>query len=262
MKIRIFLLTLLLISATVAGHCHEKIVTVATLEDYAPFCQKTGNSSPDGLFPPGSDAVGFEGYSWDVVRESFHAMGFSIQLSVAPWARSLKSTLSGNVDILFPTGKNTSRQKIFYYSEQPVNHSNFLIYVRKNYPITWNGLHSLSGLTIGMKRGFNYGDKWEAATHVIKMDTSTISQGFRMLDHHRIDGFVGYEVTWDYALEKNGWQEKYKKLPVFDYTNEYLVALKTNPRALELLQVFDNGKKILIQNGTMKEIENKWFGKK
>lgn len=212
-----------------------------------------------GLFPPGSDSKGLEGYSWDVLRESFHALGFSIKLSVAPWARALKSLQTGSVDILFPTGKNSERQKIFHYSEQPVNSSFFLIYVRKDYPLTWNGLESLKGLTIGVKRGFNYGDKWRATTNITKVNVNTISQGFRMLDYYRMDGLVGYEITWDHVLEKNGWEEKYRKWPVFDSTNEYLVALKTNPRAIEILKVFDSGKQILLQNDTMQKIEEKWF---
>lgn len=129
-------------------------------------------------------------------------MGFSIELSVAPWARAFKSVLNGSVDILFPTGKNSERQKIFHYSEQPVNSSNFLIYVRKDYPLTWSGLESMRGLTIGTKRGFNYGDKWIAATNISIIDINTISQGFRMLDYFRLDGFIGYETTWDYVLKK------------------------------------------------------------
>ncbi len=262
MNFKIFLLILTLTSANVDGYCNDKVVTVATLEDYAPFCQIIGDSTPDGLFHPGSDSRGFEGYSWDVLRESFHEMGFSIKLSVAPWARALKSVQNGTVDILFPTGKNSNRQQIFHYSEQPVNHTNFLIYVRKDYPINWNGLDSLNGLTIGMKRGFNYGDTWESTTNIKKYNISTIIQGFRMLDYNRIDGFVGYETTWDDVLKKKGWGAKYRKLPIFDSTNEYLVALKTNPRSIELLKVFDSGKQTLLQNGKMKKIEDKWFIKK
>lgn len=262
MEIKTFILILFLITFIKDGYCNDKTVSVATLEDYAPFCQKISSNTSDGIFHPGSDSTGIEGYSWDVLRESFHAMGFSIKLSVSPWARALKSVLNGNVDILFPTGKNSNRQKIFHYSEEPVNHSNFLIYVRKDDPIIWNGLKSMNELTIGMKRGFNYGDKWEAATDIIKINVNTIYQGFRMLDYYRINGFIGYETTWDYVLKKNGWEDKYRKLPVFDSTNEYLVALKTNPHSIELLKVFDSGKRRLLQNGKMKKIEDRWFKEK
>jgi len=261
MKFKIFLLILMFVFVSSQVFCADKVVTVATLEDFAPFCKKIEGRDSDGSFPPGSDSTGLEGYSWDVLRESFHEMGFIINLFVTPWVRALKSVQNGEVDILFPAGKNTNRQKTLNYSELPVNHTNFLIYVRRDDPIEWNGLKSLDGSVIGMKRGFNYGDKWKAATNIKKQNIGTIIQGFRMLDYGRIDGFVGYETNWDYVLKQTGWEGKYRKLPVFDSTFEYLVALKTNPRSIEILKAFDRGKQILLQNGKMRMIEKKWFGK-
>ncbi|WP_205747753.1 ABC transporter substrate-binding protein [Desulforhopalus sp. IMCC35007] len=235
---------------------------IATLEDYAPYCLTVEGYETDGIFPPNSDSMGLRGYSWDVVRESFHEMGYTIDLTVSPWARAMLYLKNGQTDLLFPTGKNTQRQKTFYYSQEPVNHADFLIYVLKDSPIEWNGLESLKGLKIGLKRGFNYGDKWAAAANIIKLDIGTISNGFKMLDLRRIDGFVGYEINWDYFLQKAGWETKYRKLPVFDSTMEHVVALKSNPRALELLNSFDAGKRKIIQNGTLQKIKEKWLGNK
>lgn len=62
-------------------------------------------------------------------------------------------------------------------------------------------------------------------------------------------------------LKKIGREEQYRKLPVFDSTFEYLVALKSNPRSIEILKAFDRGKQILLQNGKMQVIEKKWFGR-
>jgi polar amino acid transport system substrate-binding protein len=262
MNIKIFFLTLSLLSLSSWSFCAQKVVKIATLEDYAPYCLKIKDHEANGIFPPNSDSMGFEGYSWDIIRESFHEMGFTIDLSVSPWARAMLYVKNGHMDALFPTGKNTERQKIFYYSKEYVNHANFVIYVLKDNPIEWNGLESLKGLKIGLKRGFNYGDKWESATYFTKLDIGTIVNGFKMLDLQRIDGFVGYEINWDYVLRKAGWETKYRKLPVFDSTMEYLVALKTNPRALEILDTFDAGKKKLSQNGKLQEIEKKWFESK
>jgi ABC-type amino acid transport substrate-binding protein len=179
-------------------------------------------------------------------------------LIVTPWARAMKNLQDGTVDVLFPAGENTERQKQFYYSKEPVNRANFLIYVRKLDPIKWKGLQSLDGLNIGVKRGFNYGDKWKASTHIQKQSVSTILQGFKMLDFKRLDGFAGYEINWDYVLRKANLENKYKKLPIFDYTNEYLIALKTNPRSIDILKAFDTGKQKLMANDKLHEIEKKW----
>lgn len=72
-----------------AGVCHggEKLVSLATLTDFAPFCFPRQGASFAAVeeIAPGTDSKQLQGYSWDVVRESFHAMGYTIRLYVVPW---------------------------------------------------------------------------------------------------------------------------------------------------------------------------------
>ncbi|SHO53617.1 substrate-binding periplasmic protein [Desulfopila aestuarii] len=255
----IFLLILILLSMSSWSYCTDKVVTVATLGDYAPFCFSTNEQKTIEFLPPGTDSEVLKGYSWDVLRESYHEMGYTIKLSVTPWKRALEYVKHGDIDVLFPAGKNTERQNIFYFSEEPVNQANFLIYVRSDNPIIWKGLETFKGQTIGVKRGFNYGDKWEAVTDVNKFEIDRILQGFQMLYIKRLDGLLGYETNWDYILKQIGWEDKFKKLPIFDSTPEYLVALKNNPNAIEILKAYDIGKKQLIKNGQFNKLEEKWL---
>ncbi len=226
---KIFSCIFVLLSISFSSYAEENIIKIATLEDYAPFCITVGKFESDQIIPVGKDAVGFQGYSWDVLRESFHKMGYTIHLSITPWARAMNNVKNGKADILFPTGKNTERKRIFHYSDEPVNQANFLVYVRVDDPIEWRGLESLKGLVIGVKRGFNYGDKWKTATDIKKHDVSTILVGFKMLAQKRLNGFLGYEFNWDYVLKQENWETKYRKLPAFDSSAEYLVALKSRP---------------------------------
>ncbi|WP_022664503.1 substrate-binding periplasmic protein [Desulfospira joergensenii] len=261
MVYRYFLIFLFVLLLGSVGKAQEKMVRIATLEDYAPFCIKTGqNTISNSIIPPGKDVKGFSGYCWDVVRESYHGMGYTIHLTVAPWARAMKYVKSGRVDVLFPTGKNSERLKIFHYSEDCTNQANFLIYVRADSRIQWRGLAGLAGQIIGVKRGFNYGDRWEAVTGIIKQDVAKISQGFEMLRAGRIDGFLGYEYNWDYVLKQEKANHRFKKLPAFDSSMEYLVALKKNPHGFTLLNAFDRGKRKIILNGQFAKIRTAWFG--
>ncbi|MFO7753845.1 MAG: transporter substrate-binding domain-containing protein [Desulfobacteraceae bacterium] len=236
----------------------EKVVKVATLEDYPPFCLKTGDFVKTSI-PPGDDTENFEGYSWDVLRESYHAAGYTIELSVTPWARAMAYLKMGEYDILFPTGKNRDRQKIFHYSKEPVNQAAFVVYLRADDHVEWKGLESLSGLAVGVKRGFNYGDEWKRADFINKYNVDTIRQGFRMLSEKRLDGFAGYEFNWDFVLRRLGWEGRYVKLPRFGSTDEYLAALKSSPDGLEYLEAFDRGKQELLQNGGFEKIRRKWL---
>ena len=242
-------------------YAENKIVRIATLGDYAPFCIKTGEENVSNqIISPGNDISEFKGYCWDVLRESYHKMGYTIQLTVTPWARAMVNLKSGKADILFPTGKNSERLKIFNYSEEPTNEANFVIYIKADNDIDWKGLDGLKGLSIGVKRDFNYGDRWNEAIGILKHNVTNISQGFEMLNIKRIDGFLGYEYNWDYYLKQNKMNGMYKKLASVGSTAEYLVTLKTNPNGQALLKAFDVGKRRLIENGKLTKIKGTWFG--
>jgi ABC-type amino acid transport substrate-binding protein len=260
MGYKVIFTILILSTFFTVSYAGEKIVNISTLGDYAPFCMADENYEINQVIPMGRDAVGFQGYSWDVVRESFHEMGYTIHLSIRPWPRALFNLKNAETDILFPTGVNTERKQIFHYSEESTNQANFLVYVRTGNQFEWKGLNSLNGLTIGVKREFNYGDIWRTNTSIKKHDISTIWQGFQMLDAGRIDGFLGYEANWGFTLKQHNWNHKFKKLPAFDSTAEYLVTIKSNPNGKEFLKDFDTGKRRLIKNGKFRKITSKWFG--
>lgn len=237
----------------------EKIVNVATLDQYPPYCfPKKDKKSFKEMIPPNSDSVNLQGYSWDILRESLHAMGYTIGLSVYPWKRAVYEIKSGMDDVIFPMIKTPEREKIFLFSKQSVDEANFLVYVPLDSPIKWQGLESLNGLTIGTMRGWNLGKKWDNATDIKKDQISKIIQGFKMLDMGRIDGFAGYEINFDYALKKEQWKTKYRKLPSFDSSIEYLAGVKTNDRVYQILTDFDLGKLEILRNGTYYEIIKKW----
>jgi polar amino acid transport system substrate-binding protein len=259
MGYRIYWYTILILSIITLGYGDQKKVRIATLEDYAPFCMTVGEFKIHQTIQPGNDAVGFQGYSWDVIRQSFHEMGYTIHLSIIPWPRGMAYIKKGQIDILFPADKNTDRQRHFYYSEEPVNIVNFVIYIHADAPIEWKGLESFNGLTIGVKRGFSYGDQWDAANDINKKNVNRILQGFQMLNARRLDGFIGYEYNWDYVLNQNNLRHKYRKIPLSSASSEYPIALKKNPEGKAFLNAFDTGKKKLIKTGKLEQIKNKWF---
>jgi len=238
----------------------EKVVSIATLPGYSPYCfykPDADNQTWDRV-PPGSDSRVFQGYSWDVIRESFHAAGYTLQLRIVPWSRAMYEIKRGKVELLFPAGKNAARMEYMDYSTEPVNAVDFLIYTDGDSDFEWDGLESLAGQTIGAARGWNFGDRWEQQSGFEKQLVDSIEQGFRMLDEGRIDGFAGYEVVWDYKIREMDRSGEFAKTPAFDETREFVTALKSNPRGKQLLAAFDRGKRIITENGTMEEIAARW----
>lgn len=255
------LLTAGLLMTLTAIAASERTVSVATLTDYPPmtFDKPDATGKVEENIPPGQDSSSLQGYSWDILRESYHQQGYTIQLHIVPWARAFDMAQSGAVDILFPTGFSESRAEYFHYSVNPINEASFLIYTRADIEIEWQGLESLEGLIIGSMRGWNYGPEWEQQESFHKEKLADILQGFQMLEAGRIDGLAGYETNFDYALQQAGLPNHYRKLPAFGETFEYATASKNNPDGDRLLQAFDLGVEHLRVTGRLAEIRQHWF---
>jgi len=168
-------------------------------------------------------------------------------------------TESGDADLIFPATKTKKRLEKFHFSKFPTDLQNFLVYVRHDSNLKWNGLESLKGLRIGTMNEWSFGQKWDAADYIDKYRTFKVVSALKMLENHRLDGVVGYEITFDYALKKAGMSHKIKKLPPFDNSEEFLIGLKKHPQAKRLIEDFNRGREIIIHNGVFEKINKKWL---
>ncbi len=245
-----------------AGVCHgsEKIVTLATLTDFAPFCFPRENASVVEVenISPGSDSSQLQGYSWDVVRESFHAMDYSIRLYVVPWERGMHYLAGRKVEGIFPANHSVEREKNFAFSRSFVDQVKMVIYMRADSRLVWQGLESLNRLSIGAVRGWSYGKKWESMDQIIKEPTDTIAQGFDLLAIGRLSGVAGYQLPYDHELKRTGRADAFKIVGHFDTIDEFLMGRKNDRDSLLILEVFDLGRKKIDENGVFSTIESKW----
>lgn len=238
----------------------EKSVTIVTLDNYAPytFSDSLNASNSKEKIPPGSDSENFKGFAWETLKESFHAMGYTVYLSVRPWKRAVVEFEKGKYDILFPTTKTPEREKKYFYSEGDTNFSHMNIYTLKDSKFEFDGLESLKGMIVGTIRGYSYGAEWEKSDFIKKDETESDQQNFKKLDKKRIKGVVAYSATADYWLKENGLIDNYKKHESFAQNHEYLVALKDKEEAVQKVKDFDEGKKKIIESGLYDKIKKKW----
>ncbi len=238
----------------------ENMVRVATLTDFPPYCFDKENA-PDLVeesIPPGTDSSRLQGYAWDVVRESFHASGYTIVLQVVPWSRGMHYVETGKADVIFPAMKTSDREKKFLFSEEPVIHSAFVVYVPASVEFTFDGLQSLNGKQIVGVKGWAFGREWEANDDIVKVEAYSILQGFEMVGKGWVFGMVGYDVPFDYVLRQENLAGRFNKLPSWGSAQEFIMGFKSGKRTSKVLSSFDLGKRCLEQNGTLDAIKTKW----
>jgi len=239
----------------------NKIVNISTLKDYPPFVfvDKHLTIPNHELIAPNSDSKFLQGYSWEVVRESFHILGYTIKLHIIPWARCVKYVQNDKTDLIFPALKNSKREKKFYFSKLPTDEQNLVIYLKKDSLLDFDNLESLDGLKIGTMKGWSFGEKFDNANTILKEPSYTVLSGLKKLIRGSLDGLAGYEITYDYEIKKNNLNKKLKKTTTFYASMEYLIGSRNNPNCKKLLDIYDEGKKLIIQNGTFDKINKKWL---
>lgn len=242
------------------GIAEEKVVRLATLTGFAPYCFAIDNSTPKIVetIRPGDDSTQLQGYSWDVVRSSYHELGYTIVLYVAPWARVIHLLKSGKVDAVFPANRTKTRENEFIFSRKYVDRTPIVVYVPIDSDLVWQGLESLYGLRVGAVREWAYGKRWEKSEAIRRERMDSILQSFQVLDKERIDAVIGYEFAYDYVLKREGLLQKYKKIGHVDEVEEYLMGNRDIPQTEKIISVYDHGYQLLKENGTLDEIAIKY----
>jgi len=238
----------------------ERVVRLATLTDFAPYCFRKDYSAhlAKEVIPPGSNSLQLQGYSWDIVRESFHAMEYTIELRVIPWSRSMHYLKTGKVDAIFPANKTASREQLFIFSRKSVDRTKMVVYTPAKSELQWRDLSSLKGLQVGAVGGWAYGRKWEDSHGIKKVLMDTILQSFQVMDKKRVDAVIGYEQVYDYVLRSNGIAARYKKIGQFGRVVEYLMARKDSAGAERIVLDFDSGHHRLEKSAGLEKIIQEW----
>lgn len=239
-----------------------KILTATTLLNFAPHAFERPESDKflnEEIIKPGMDSKRLQGYAWDIFREAYHSMGYTIDLKMRPWKRCLQSVQQGNVDLVFPASWNKERDKIFDFSSEHINLATYVaFYAKEQDAKAWKGLASLKGKKVALMRGYTHGSVFDLSKAFKKFEIDTLSQAVAMMESQRVDVFVGYQLVHGFQLKKLGKEKSFFTTKPFGFSKEYILTQKGSQRGNYLFEVFNNGKKIITQNGRLEAIQKKW----
>ncbi len=261
-----FLLILLTFTSPQNSYCDDtKTLSATTLLNFAPHSFEIPGSDQllnDEIIKPGMDSKRLQGYAWDIFREAYHSMGYTINLKMRPWKRCLESVRQGNVDLVFPASWNNERDKIYDYSSEHINLATYVaFYQSKQGAKAWQGLKSLKGKKVALIRGYTHGSEFDLSKAFEKFEVDSLSQVVTMMKKRRVDVFVGYQLVHGYQLKQMGKDTLFFTTKPFGFSKEHILTQKGSQRGIYLMDVFGEGKKKIDQNGKLKTIQNKWLNK-
>jgi ABC-type amino acid transport substrate-binding protein len=124
-------------------------------------------------------------------------LGVSFELHMYPWARAERYAIDGN-GLIFGLPKNASRLHSLRYSEAAA-YNNLWIVTRSDATFRYHSIDDLQGKTIGLVRGYNYGEELDRArdAKLFRVDEDIASRGTRLtrLMLKRVDAVLIYQPS-------------------------------------------------------------------
>ncbi len=199
----------------------DKIV-IAVDWGNSPFMYQNNNKA-DGIYPA-------------LIHAIFKRMGKHVEVKVYPWKRVLKMGREGKCGI-GGIYKTQERLKIFDYSD-PLYTETVLVYVRQKNTFEFNTLSDLDGKTIGVMRGWSYGDAFDRFRLKETITTKAVDNdhvAFKRLVQSDLDCLFSLELTGKLMLRKAGYQGRVVPLAKSVAVNDTYVAFaKTKGRQILL----------------------------
>lgn len=161
-------------------------------ESNPPFMHAGDNATALGLYP-------------ELVRRIFDRMQQPVTTQAIPWKRALEHldlALAGVGGIY----KNETRLRHYDFSE-PLFVEELRIYIRAGEEIPYVDVDSLRGRTVGVMRGWSYGDRFDAlrAAGVLRVEESGGDvYNLRKLLARRIDVCIAVRQSAEIAMERHG----------------------------------------------------------
>lgn len=195
-----------------------------------------------------------KGISVELVKQALATQGYELDMRIMPWARALSEVEEGNIDILVGAWFTEARTKSLRFSQEYLkNQVKFIQLSGGSFEL--DGLASLKGKSIGIVRGYGYGDEFMQAD-LNRQEASDLQTNLKKLLDGRIDLTLEDEVVAKAIMVQQGMDvSKFAFTANALSTNPLHIAsgLK-NPRSQELIDAFNKGLAVITADGTLDKI--------
>ena len=124
----------------------------------------------------------------EIVQKLFKRVNVNLELEYLPFKRAFEESKTGRIDGIFNFYKHKDRLKHFDYTDSLISNK-LCFFVNKNSTFEYNRLEDLSGLHIGVIRGYTYGRDFDTSDFFVKEACNSHIGNFQKLNSNRIDAY-------------------------------------------------------------------------
>lgn len=248
MKMRIFIIILLLLTATPV--LSLEVISMGS-DEWLPYVGTQEN----------------RGYMIEVADAIFEKQGIKIQINSYPWARIIHLVRKGGLNAAPGMQKNQAPD--FIIPTEPLGIDEAAFFVHKSDPWQYKNIESLNGKRLGVIKDYTYEKEIDAylarnfadnsKIHVVHGD-DPYEQIVKQLQAKRVDMIVANPNVFLYKLQAMGLNSNdYKKIPITNSTNYVYIgfspALKQSAAYSKILS---DGIAKMRKNGQLEKILKKY----
>lgn len=238
------LLSFILLGFSVATHAKELIY----VDTSVPPLMYEADGKAIGIYPA-------------LLAEISKRSGIEFDVVSIPWKRALLELDAGRAGIgaLY---KNTDRVKKYDFSNKLFDEVQ-IVYVRSGNEFTFSGVGSLKGKTVGVIRGWSYGDEFDAAVKsgsIITEEVSSDEQNFKKLILGRIDAMIAIRESASAAIAAGDYKDKVAALnPPLSVSAAYIAFVKSAHK-IDIIDKLNKAIKAIRDDGSFDLIVNTVVG--
>lgn len=241
------LILLLAVNTSAWGRAATPAVAIGAEDDWAPYSSAVRGQA--------------QGFSVDVVRAAFAAVGVDVRFEVLPYVRCMAQVKAGRLAACFNTFPNKKITAGYLLHAQPLftTHSN--VYALATSDAQQVRIADLEGRTVGVTRDYEYGAEFDQNANIVRSVVDKNEQGFRMLLSRRIE-FMAAEQRMAETLFKRdpaAFGGRFKVAGTFPVASAFMVFSKSTADGPQRVAQFNQGLARIRDNGTYRAIEKRWF---
>ncbi len=198
------------------------------------------------------------GMDIDIVREICKRLKIEPEIRLLPWTRALNYVEHGKCDAIFTPIRNEEREKILYYSSEPLRVEKTAIIALKGTGLKVSKIDELKGKNIGVVRGYTYGPEFDNYQEVKKIECDDDNQLVTIFAKKRIELVTGDEGTMKYLCKKAGIESE--AVYVLSEAPAYIgFSKKLGEKGKALADKFSEALKKLKEEGFIEKVQSKYF---
>lgn len=202
------------------------------------------------------------GYDIDLAKAVFKEYGIKVSFQTIDWSMNVTELRNGTIDLLWNGYSITPERKKKVAFSRPYLRNRQVLVVKKH-----SGIHSFKQMRkyeLGMQTGSTAEQWYEGKQNILRAKKTvlydTISNSFLDLNAGRIQGILLDEVYADYYIAHMAKSRDYRVIQN-DRVPMDLFAVGMRKGDKTLRQKVNAGLVRLQENGKLRQINEKWFGR-